>query len=83
MLSLIRQINHKINSLIWSFISAGVVLLIMAVLIVWTDFMLRFVMGLLVITIAYTFIFAGYKLWLMKKEIEDRYSIFKEIKAKK
>lgn len=83
MLDLLKQINRRINNIIWSFISTGVILMFLSVLIVWTDFMLRLVVGLLVIIIAYTFLYAGYKLWLMKKEIEDRYSIFKEVKKSK
>ena len=80
MLDLVKQINKRINGLIWSFVTTGVVLMMLAVLIVWTDFMLRLVMGLLVVVIAYTFLYAGYRLWTIKMEVENKYSIFKEVK---
>lgn len=79
MFTLLKNINRKINGLIWSLISTGVILLMLAVLIVWTDFMLRLVIGLLVIVIAYAFLYAGYKTWTLKKEIENRYHLFKDL----
>ena len=53
--NLFRQINKKINGLVWSLISTGIILLILAILIVWTDFMLRLVFGMLVLVVAYVF----------------------------
>ena len=83
MLTLLKNINHKINGLIWAAISTGIVLMMLAVLIVWTDFMLRLVMGLIVIIIAYAFLYAGYKLWALKRDITNRYEIFRDLKELK
>ena len=75
MITLFKEINKKINGLIWSFISTGIILMLLAVLIVWTDFMLRLTVGLLVLVIAYAFIYGGYKIWTVKKEIEKHFKI--------
>jgi len=70
MVNLIKEISKKINGLIWSLISTGAILLLMGILIVWTDFMLRLVIGLFVLLIAWIFLYGGYKLWTLKKEAE-------------
>jgi len=68
-------INKKINGIIWTLASTGVFLLIMGVLIVWTDFVLRLLIGLLVIAVAYVFFYGAYKVWALKGEI-DKYLKF-------
>jgi hypothetical protein len=68
-------VNKKINRLAWVLLANGIVLLILSVLIVWTDFMLRFVMGLMAVIIAYVFLYSAYKLWHLKG-ILDKYIKF-------
>jgi ABC-type bacteriocin/lantibiotic exporter with double-glycine peptidase domain len=75
MVNLFRQINKKINGVIWSLVSTGVILIFLAILIVWTDFMLRLVFGLLVLVIAWVFLYGGYKIWSLKKEIEKHFKL--------
>jgi len=75
MVNLFRQINKKINGVIWSLVSTGVILIFLAILIVWTDFMLRLVFGLLVLVIAWVFLYGGYKIWILKKEIEKHFKL--------
>jgi MFS superfamily sulfate permease-like transporter len=75
MVNLFHDIHRKINGLIWSLISTGVILILLAVLIVWTDFMLRLTAGLIILVVAYTFIYAGYKLHSMKRSIEQHLKI--------
>ena len=70
MLRLFLKIDRKINHLVWAMASTGFILLLLAILIVWTDFMLRLVIGLMVLVLAYAFLYGGYKIWLVKKEIE-------------
>jgi len=70
MIKIFKEINKKMNGIIWSLLSTGIILLMLSVLIVWTDFMLRLVIGVLVLVIAYAFIYGAYKLWVMKSEIE-------------
>ncbi|MDP2708575.1 MAG: hypothetical protein Q8O93_00770 [bacterium] len=65
-----KSVNKKINGTIIHFVVTGVILAIAAVLIVWTDFFLRLVIGLLVIVVAYMFFYLAYKIWWVKKEID-------------
>jgi hypothetical protein len=70
MVNLIKGIGKKINGLIWSLVSTGIILLFLGILIVWTDFILRLVIGLFVLLVAWIFLYGGYKLWALKKDIE-------------
>lgn len=70
MKNLIAFIKKKVNGIIASMIGTGVVLLILAVLIVWTDFVLRLVIGLAVIIAACAFFCGAYRIWTIKKEVE-------------
>lgn len=75
MVHICKKINQRINGLIWSLISTGIILVLLAILIVWTDFVLRLVFGLMVLLIAYVFIYSGYKIWLLKREIEKHFKL--------
>ena len=75
MINLFREINKKFNGIILSAISTGVILVLLAILIVWTDFLLRLVVGLMVLFIAYIFLYIGFKLWAIKKEIEKHFKL--------
>jgi len=70
MQNLFKRIKAAINGAIIHFIVSGVILFMAAVLIVWTDFFLRLVIGLLVIIVAYMFFYLAYKIWWLKREIE-------------
>jgi len=70
MQNLFKKINATINGTIIHFIASGIILVMAAVLIVWTDFFLRLVMGILVLIVAYMFFYLAYKTWWLKKEIE-------------
>ena len=75
MKNFITQIKKKTSGIIWTLISTGVILLLLGLLIVWTDFFLRLVMGLLVMVIAYAFFYGAYKLWSLKKDIEKFFKL--------
>jgi hypothetical protein len=68
-------VGKKIDRLAWVLVANGIVLLILGVLIVWTDFMLRLVMGLMAVIIAYVFLYSAYKVWHLKKVL-DKYIKF-------
>lgn len=70
MQNLFKQIRSAINGAIIHFAMSGLVLAIAAVLIVWTDFFLRLVIGLFVVIVAYMFFYLSYKTWKIKKTIE-------------
>jgi hypothetical protein len=71
--NLFKKINHKINSLIWSLFSSGILLLLMAILIVWTDFLLRIICSLITLIVAYIFLVSAYKLWHLKNDITNHF----------
>lgn len=63
-------LDKKINHFIWVLIGNGFFLLILGVLIVWTDFMLRLLMGVITIVVAYVFFYGAYKLFALKKHLD-------------
>ncbi|HTW96967.1 MAG TPA: hypothetical protein VMD74_04910 [Candidatus Methylomirabilis sp.] len=67
--------DKKANHLIWVLIINGLILLLLAVLIVWTDFMLRLVMGLMAVVVAVAFFYLAYKIWHFKNLL-DKYIKF-------
>lgn len=71
MLNLFKSINRKLKGMMWTFIGTGILLALLGVLMVWTDLVLKLVMGLITIVIAYMFLYIGLKLHHIKKEIED------------
>ena len=73
MINLFKEINKKINSVIWSLISTGIILLILSILVVWTDLFIRIIFGLFILIIAYLFFYTGYKLFSLKKEIKKHF----------
>ena len=75
MVNLFKEINKKFNGIILSAISTGIILVLLAILIVWTDFLLRLVVGLMVLFIAYIFLYTGFKFWAIKKEIEKHFKL--------
>ncbi len=70
MQNLFKHIRHAINGAIIHFMASGLVLAMAAVLIVWTDFFLRLVIGLFTVVVAYMFFYLAYKTWKIKKAIE-------------
>jgi len=75
MKNLIKQVKKKVNGIVWTLIGTGIILLMLGVLIVWTDFVLRLIIGLLVIVVAYVFFYLSYKIWHLKKEVEKYFKI--------
>lgn len=75
MVNLFKSISHKLNGLIWSLASTGFITLLLSILVVWTNFMVRLVVGLLILLVAYVFIYAAYKLWCLKRAIEQYFKL--------
>lgn len=70
---LFKKINNKINGMIWSLVFTGIILIMLSILIVWLESLLRIIVGLVILAIAYMFIFTGYKLWHFKKDIINHF----------
>ena len=75
MKKLIKLIQKKINGLIFSLVFAGVIMLMLAVLIVWSQLMLQLAVGLFIVVLAYMLFFSAYKVWSLKSEIEKHLKI--------
>jgi len=75
MKTLIKQTKRKINGVIWTLAGTGIILLLLGVLIVWYDFVLRLIIGLVVIVVAYVFFYGAYKIWALKKEVERYFKL--------
>jgi hypothetical protein len=75
MIDLFRNINQKINSIIWYFASTGIILIVLSILIIVYDVILRLLVGLFVLAMAFTFLHIAYKLWTIKKDIEDHFKL--------
>lgn len=68
-MELLKKIEKKINSLIFVLIGNGFILLVLGILIIWTDFVLRLTVGIFVLVIAYLFLYLAYKIWAIKADI--------------
>jgi len=75
MINLFTGIKNKINSIIWSLFTTGILMLMLAVLVVWTNLMLRLVCGMFFLLIAYTSLYGAYKLHAIKKDIKNHFKI--------
>lgn len=75
MQNLIKKIRVKINWAIISLISTGLILVFFGILIVWTDFVLRLVLGLFIMVVAYAFFHLAYKIWWIKNEVEKYFKL--------
>ena len=75
MKTFLKQTKRKVNGVIWTLISTGIILLLLGVLIVWYDFVLRLVIGLAVIVVAYVFFYVAYRIWALKKEVEKYFKL--------
>jgi hypothetical protein len=70
-----NEIEKKINSVVFSLASTGIILAMLSILIVWTDFVLRLVVGMVVLVVAFSFLHGSYKLWHLKKDIKKHFKI--------
>jgi len=70
MMNLIKTIDKKINSMIVALAINGVLLIILGLLIVWTDFVLRLTVGIFVLLVDYSFLYGAYKVWSIKDELK-------------
>lgn len=75
MQNLLKKIKRKIDGVIINLICTGAILVILAVLIVWTDFVLQLVIGLFVVVVAYVFFYLAYKIWWLKREVEKYFKL--------
>jgi hypothetical protein len=68
-------VEKKLDHFIWVLIINGILLMFLGVLIVWTPYMLRLVMGLMAVLVSWVFLYGAYKIWHLKKLL-DKYLKF-------
>ncbi|MFA5318445.1 MAG: hypothetical protein WC323_03160 [Patescibacteria group bacterium] len=71
MKNLFTSIDKQFNGFVANLLIAGILLLFLSVLIVWSDFVLRLVIGLAFLIAAWIAFYAAYKLYYLKKKIKD------------
>ena len=64
---ILEPIKRKIHELIRSLIIVGIILTVLAVLIAWSDILLRLLVALFILVLAYSFFYGAYKLGMLKK----------------
>ena len=75
MVNLFNSINKKINGIAWYLASTGVILIVLSGLIIGYDIILRLLVGLFVLAVAFTFLYLAYKLWTIKNDIEKHFKL--------
>ena len=73
MQTLFKEINKKINGVIWSFVSTGIIMLLLSGLFMWDVLVLQLTGAMFILLFAYIFLYTGYKLWTLKKSIEKHF----------
>jgi xanthine/uracil permease len=67
--NIIQIIKTKLNHIMWTFIVTGVVMLMLSVLTVWTDLVLRLLVGLFILLIALNLLSVAIKIHSIKKHL--------------
>ncbi len=70
MANLLETTKRKLSDLMWVFIVNGIIMLVLAILIVWTDVVLRLLVGLIVLVAAYSLFYVAYKVHAVRKLID-------------
>lgn len=72
MLNLLKSIDQKINGVIWTFVSTGIVLILATLLLVWTEwFVIKVLYGFITFIIAFAFLYCAYRIYVIKTEIRS------------
>ncbi|HPD07859.1 hypothetical protein KBI31_01370 [Patescibacteria group bacterium] len=79
--NIIKIVNKKIRQIVISLTVVGILLLILSFLTVWTTFMAKLVMGMVILLLAYAFLSTAYRLWKIQQDIKDVWQI-KDTKIK-
>lgn len=62
--------REKLSGLMWTFVTVGCLMLILAVLIVWTDIAVKLLLGFIVLLAAYCLFYAARKIHALRKLID-------------
>ena len=75
MKKLITSLQKKINHSVWVLVIVGIIFLLLAIIIVWTDLILRLGVGLVVLCIAGVFFYGAYRIYTIKADLENFFKI--------
>ena len=67
----IKVINKKIKQIVIGLTVVGILLLILSFLTVWTTFMAKLVMGMVILLMAYVFLSTAYRLWQIQQNFKN------------
>lgn len=66
MKNIFKELEIKLNHLVWALVFYGFIFMTLAVFVTFTDYLLKVMVGLGLLLIAYTLFYFAYKLWSMK-----------------
>ena len=69
-MNLIKSVKKKVNGIIFSLASTGILLFVLGILVIVNDLIFRILIALFIFIVAYTFVFGAYRLWSIKKEFD-------------
>ena len=70
MSKLFEPIQKKVNNMIYSLIAAGILLLLFGVLIVWSDFLARLILGMIIMVLAFMFFYGAFKISSIRNDVK-------------
>lgn len=70
MANLLDMARRKLSDLQRVFIVNGIIMLVLAILIVWTDVVLRLLVGLVILLVAYSLFYVAYKVHAVRKLLD-------------
>jgi len=73
----LKAIRSKLNQVIVNFSVVGGLLLILSFLTVWTDFMAKLVLGMVILLLAYVFLSTAYRLGKINQDLNNFWKIKK------
>ncbi|HQB50949.1 MAG TPA: hypothetical protein PLT32_01885 [bacterium] len=72
-----KAIRRKISQVALSLMIVGLLLLALSFLTVWTDFMAKLVLGMVILLLAYAFLSTAFRLWKINQDINNFWKIKK------
>lgn len=84
MINLFKKINDSFDGIIWNLTTFGIIFLILGLLVIMDGslFVLRLVIGAIILVSAYILLYGAFKFFIIKKQINDHIDIkenFKDI----
>ncbi|NCU44185.1 hypothetical protein EOM71_00715 [Candidatus Falkowbacteria bacterium] len=72
-----KAVRLGLNKMIVSLSVVGILLLILSFLTVWTDFMAKLVLGMVILLLAYALLSTAYRLWRLNQTLNNFWKIKK------